>query len=78
MDDELTSGAIYEEPEELETIQFEDSNSGVDQEITSEYTLLTAEDLPLLEYASIGMISCGTACLVSIGVGVLLGILRKA
>lgn len=76
--EELTSGGIYEEPEELETIQFESNSEGDNQESISEYTLLVADDLPLMEYASIGMIACGSGCLVSIGVGVLLGILRKA
>ena len=78
--DELTSGEEYVEPEQLETLDIESDQSDIvgDQESVQAYTLLTADDLPFLEYASIGAIACGSGILASIGVGVLLGILKRA
>ena len=76
--EELTSGEIYIEPEELETLAPEDSLEESNIETISEYRLLTIDDLELAKYGGIGMLAGGTACLVSLGVGVLLGILRKA
>lgn len=78
MEEELTSGGVYEEPEELVTLdpEIDDQENAV--ESVQEYKLLSIDDLELAKYGGIGMLAGGTACLVSLGVGVLLGVLRKA
>lgn len=78
MEEELTSGGVYEEPDELVTLDTEVNSSESTAEDVQEYRLLTIDDLELAKYGGIGMAAGGTACLVSLGVGVLLGILRKA
>ena len=78
MEEELTSGEVYEEPEELVTLDPETGDSENIDESVQEYRLLSVDDLELAKYGGIGMLCGGTACLVSLGVGVLLGILRKA
>lgn len=71
--EELTSGGeAYIEHDSEETILLPEEENSVD-----EYTLLTAEDVPIAEYGAIGAISCGSAALVSIGVSVVIAILRR-
>lgn len=76
--EEIISGEEYIEHEEGYTIPLEtETNNGdllQDEEILS---LLTVDDLPIGEYAGIGMIACGAGLLASMGVAVVISILRR-
>lgn len=75
--EELTSGEEYIEHDPMETIELVTDDSLVEDEENT-FSLLSVDDLPLGEYAAIGSIACGSAIMVSIGVGVLISILRRS
>lgn len=71
--EELTSGGeVYIEHGPEDTIMLPEEEVSGD-----EYILLTAEDVPIAEYGAIGAIACGSAAFVSIGVSVVIAILRR-
>lgn len=76
--EEITSGEEYIEHEEGYTIPLEtetdNENLLQDEEVLS---MLTVDDLPIGEYAGIGMIACGAGLLASMGVAVVISILRR-
>lgn len=75
--EELTSGEEYIEHDPMETIELvADDTFAEDEERV--FALLSVDDLPLGEYAAIGSVACGSAVIVSIGVGVLISILRRS
>lgn len=75
--EELTSGEEYIEHDPMETIELvADDTFAEDEERV--FALLSVDDLPLGEYAAIGSVACGSAVMVSIGVGVLISILRRS
>lgn len=77
-EEEITSGEEYIEHEEGYTILLENEENNEDllqdEEVLS---MLTVDDLPIGEYAGIGMIACGAGLLASMGVAVIISILRR-
>lgn len=76
-EEEITSGEEYLEHEEGYTIplEIEENNENLLQDEV--LSMLTVDDLPIGEYAGIGMIACGAGLLASMGVAVIISILRR-